>query len=720
MTQGRTNLREIAALSTVVRGIVIGIRAKGHPPVTAQLAGLDAVDAFVRGGKLTKAAADRLCRAIAVEAKGFGLGSPPPEKALYWVSGPVARLVRMAQRGEDDSAETLTYASYALGSLHELEWAEYDKRTKQAYAKAVEQHAHVSDAPLGEKPKRINKEKAAVEAELRARSRAALPEYARRLFDRIESVRDPKLVGTRDELVAVLQKHELPAHDAVLRFDEAFGGLLFQSEATPTWREKGMYAMVGAYACLASQGSRFPQKGLVPVVYDSHSGVEYLDANGKAYAIDEIEEVLTPVAADAATMLASMIAFDLLEGHGEPTKGFENRAGQVGDAVAKALGLTRVPLDYAGKLWVSDDVVVSEVGGTRIAAWSDQAWNRIQKALTAAKRGAAELFEEAAISKKEEDLAVAFAALVSEIEECRTLAQVEKLFLPYSLARAALQGELEQTNGEWSQPARYNDGQRVVSASLMRRLPAMSVDESAKALGWIAMHGGFRHAGLLAWVSEGHRRAVWCDSIEAEMLLLRTWTKDAAPSRRTSAAYALGFCAHAAGDEASALLAALQTESNANARGTELLALAAIARRSGKRAAETKTVLAAEKPKAGSFHAVAVIAARVFLDEPLSAAEVEVLVTQLRRSARVPPEWTWVSSDGPTKCDRIAADALHGMKLIDPASVAASLRRTLKDPKLGRATQDVKWALSRAAFAGSGKETLRARASPSRTSPTKR
>jgi hypothetical protein len=216
-----------------------------------------------------------------------------------------------------------------------------------------------------------------------ALARAKLPSYARRLFDRLGGAHDAELQGSNEQLLAVLKKHEHPAHEAVLRFDEAFGGLLLRGEASPSWREDGMFAVVGAHACLASQGERFRQKGLVPVLYDSHSGVEFLDAQGRAFIIDEIEEVLTPFAPDGATMLAAIIAFDLLEGRGEVWKGFARRPGEVGESVAHALGLIRVPLDCPAKLWVSGDAVLSEAGEARMAAFTDDAWRQMQAALVA-------------------------------------------------------------------------------------------------------------------------------------------------------------------------------------------------------------------------------------------------------------------------------------------------------------------------------------------------
>jgi hypothetical protein len=687
MQQGRTNLREIAALSAVVRTIVDGIKQKGHPPVIAQVAALDAVDVFVSGGKLTKKDADRLSKAVHEEVKTFGVSSPPPEKAAYWVSGPVARLLRMVVRGDDDKTETLTQARYAWSSLLVTSSSDQYRHIDEAFAEALEQQAGLSDAPLGERPKRLNKEKATLEKELLARSRAALPPFGQVLLDRIGAERDAKQVGTRAQLLAVLKKHDYPAWDAVLSFDEDFGGLLVPYDQGKRWREDNICSVCGPYAGLEAGGDRMRRDGLVPVYFAANDMIGFLDEKGEAWLGGVIDGQLTALRCTGAEMVATSLAYDLLQTGGPKLKGLVNKPGLVGDQMAKELGLAKVA-DYGpAKLWASGDALVSEFGGTQLAALTDEAWKRMQHTLAMLEPSPADLFEQARKTQAPADRDRAYSALLAAIAACETFAAVQQLFAPRVL-----------------QAVTHVDGQsrwRAVASALVTRALSMKPEEGGTTLGWTA-------TSAAGWSDPTKRRKEWCEGIDAHIDELRAWLKDASSERRTSAAWAFARCPSATKDDAGLLVEALEQEEDADARATELLVLGWLSTTTGTDRAKAIEVL--RKPaKPSTLVAVCAVAGLVWLDERLSHEEVMVLVQHLRRTTKVPAVWGWVSQEGVLPgSGQLAENAVKMMKVAEGNRTAAEILTIVADTKPGTTYYALKLALARAAFDGQDQVALRA------------
>jgi hypothetical protein len=688
MDTARTSLRQIAALASVVRGIVDGIKEKGRPPVVAQYAALDAVDAFVQGGKLTKKDAERLSNAVQEEVKEFGVSSPPAQKAAYWVSGPVARLLRMTVRGDDDRTETLTQAGYALGSLHKLSWGEYDRRIKESYAKALEAQAHLSDAPLGERPKRVNRQKASVETELLARSRAALPPWGQVLLDRIGAERDAKQVGTREQLLAMLEKHGYPAWDAVLRFDEDFGGLLVPYGQEKRWREDNVFSICGSYAGLKAGGDRMRMDGLVPVYFAANDMIGFLDEKGEAWLGGVIDGQLSALHRGGADFLAASMAFDLLQTGGPKLKGVAKKPGLVGEPVAKELGLEKVA-DYGpAKLWASGDAVVSEFQGTQVAAFTDEAWKKAQHAVAGLDPSPADLFEALRETKTLADVDRAYSALLAAIAACDGFGAVKQLFAPWVM-QDLFHPDVEPRLQE-------------VASALMKRAGSMNAEEGGNTVGWVARQAAGQYAPKLdGWSDASKRRSAWCDGINEHIGMLRGWTRDPAPERRVASAYVLPWCPSATKDDAELLLGALEKEKDPEARATELLVLGFLATKPG--ADRDQALRALRKPeKPSTLVAACAVAGLVWLGEPLSHAEVEVLLQHLRRSTKVPAVWQWEKEDGgPTGTGQLGRDATRAMTVAEGDRSVTAMLAMLADPKLPKASyHPLKVALARGAFEG--------------------
>jgi len=684
----RTNPRQLAALSSVVRAVVDAIAARGGPSVAAQKEALDAVDAFVRGGKLTKKEAERLSKAAAKEAEHFGVGSPPAEKAVYWIAGPTCRLLKMATVGIDDSTELLTQAGYALGSLHEIEWGEYKKRTDDAYARALEAHAALPDEPLPERPKRVNAARASAEQDLLGRSRAALPPFARTLLDRIGAERDAKQAGTKEDLAAVLEKHGYPLTDAVLRFEEDFGGLLVPKPGAERWREENLWGLCGAYGCLKLGGDRLKRDGLTPVFYGSNDEIGFLDAAGHALMGNAVDGRTEPCAPDGATMVAAVLGAELLLAGAPGAKGNIAKPGLIGDVVAEKMGLPLV-LEAPYRLWASAEAAMCEMEGTRMAAFTDAAWTLLQDVVSKIEPTPADLFTTWWKTRNAGDRERGMHALLAAVSACDSFASVEALFSPWSVPKGVFDGG--------------PDGWSELASALVARAKEMPGEDGARTLGWTVTQGAKDNVLVRAWRGEpGQRRDAWCEAVEGHMALFHDWVQDASVQRRTAGAYALSWCMRATPEELGCLLAAARGEKDPGALASQIVAIAAIVARVGAERGNARDVLVARVGRPASLVSLCAVVGLVTLGEQLTPEWVDVLVHHARRAAEVPAEWGWKSVQGNPRSEAMAWDAFDRMKVSDPEKTVADLVANLEDPKIGPGAQAVKRALATAAFGGRG------------------
>jgi hypothetical protein len=155
----------------------------------------------------------------------------------------------------------------------------------------------------------------------------ALPEASLALLTRLRASRTKPLGAPA--LRKLLAQHGYAAHAAVLAFETAFGGLEVPwEEASKDWKKKKEPRWIfGAGACLRSKAHDAPRGGnsqaklgLVPVVYSPHDYLCYLDADGRAWGHDTIEQEkakrVAKSGADLVTELVSFIAADTLEPQG--------------------------------------------------------------------------------------------------------------------------------------------------------------------------------------------------------------------------------------------------------------------------------------------------------------------------------------------------------------------------------------------------------------------
>jgi hypothetical protein len=187
---------------------------------------------------------------------------------------------------------------------------------------------------------------------------------------------DPKLRATQAQLVQTCEAHGYAAHPSVIDFEAAFGGLVLPDElpmvdGEPCW-------LFGAYACLASNGHVAPRGGskarkLVPVVYSPNDVIYFLDAQGRAYAQDTIEDTSATLFAENGTALVCRILLnEFLFARGETTL---DLPGLQGDALAQRLSLAlineasgldrRFYSDAQGEVLVVEDIKAKR---TQIAA----------------------------------------------------------------------------------------------------------------------------------------------------------------------------------------------------------------------------------------------------------------------------------------------------------------------------------------------------------------
>lgn len=199
---------------------------------------------------------------------------------------------------------------------------------------------------------------------------------------------DPGFRGSQEQLESVCKQHNYPLHPAVLEFEATFGGLLLPDEGVSVDLEEPHW-LFGAYACLRSEAHVQPRGGskarkLVPVVYSPNDVIYYLDADGKAFAQDTIEDLSAmPYAANATALVCRILLQNAIFTRSETTHELK---GLHGEAMSARLGLSliheasgtdfRYYGDAKGALLIVEDLKAKE---TRCACTTEDQLNAIRE-----------------------------------------------------------------------------------------------------------------------------------------------------------------------------------------------------------------------------------------------------------------------------------------------------------------------------------------------------
>lgn len=354
-------------MAFVLRALVDDIERAGSKNVAAHRAAIDLVDAFVRGEKTTpaaiQAARDAITKACERYANAYKL--PPVQAALYAV--PMVNLLWMIDRGDDVSAEILDHAARAVVGADKVTGK---ARVDALRADAAAHAAAIDDAPVAPRTKRVSARTQAAERALLDRTRAALSGDALALFDAIGPARDTKKTASRATLTKRLEKLAYPVSDAVLEFEEAFGGLVIPVTNDEHWREDNMCTRVGVWAMIEpeyqwTQREDDPPGPLVPIAYGLQDETYLLDARGAPWFHDPTGDTyVVPFGADGAELVTRLVmaAFTYASHapRGTPLWPPLDRA----HAAAKTLGLRRLFADDMTEWWYGPHAVVVVFRGT--------------------------------------------------------------------------------------------------------------------------------------------------------------------------------------------------------------------------------------------------------------------------------------------------------------------------------------------------------------------
>jgi hypothetical protein len=363
-TKPRASRRRIAEMAFVLRALVDAIETAGSKNVAAHRAALDLVDAFVRGEpaplEACKAARASVNAACARYARAGSL--PPVPKALYAV--PIHSLLAMVETGQDHGAHWLAAAAEAVP--HE-EPAAAAKRVAALRVEAEARCTAIDDTPLARR--QPSAETQAAERALLDRARAALTGDALALFDAVGAVRDAQRTRDRALLAARLDELGYPASEAVLAFEETFGGLLVPVTADEDWRDDGLYTLVGPWAVFASgyrphRRDDDPFGALVPVAYGLQDEVYLLDEQGAPWLHDPTGDTyVVPFGANGAELVTRLVmAAFTYASHAPQGTALWPPVARVATA-ASALGLTRLFADERTAWWYGPSAIVVVFNG---------------------------------------------------------------------------------------------------------------------------------------------------------------------------------------------------------------------------------------------------------------------------------------------------------------------------------------------------------------------
>ncbi|WP_437587816.1 hypothetical protein [Sorangium sp. So ce1000] len=164
-------------------------------------------------------------------------------------------------------------------------------------------------------------------------------------------LRDPQRAASRARLEELLAPHGVAASEPLLAFEQHAGGLCVS-------RDQGEHYWLGP--ALELEGGVLPRGGLVPIGAFSR-GLYFMAADGAILADDGVMERF--VFADSWRIFLERFALgheapDVIPGW--PARHCASLSEDVGDALARALGVPRAPelSDRTQSFWTSDDLVI--------------------------------------------------------------------------------------------------------------------------------------------------------------------------------------------------------------------------------------------------------------------------------------------------------------------------------------------------------------------------
>lgn len=158
-----------------------------------------------------------------------------------------------------------------------------------------------------------------------------LPPIALALVAQRSSNRDGPTADA-DALASLLTSLGYPCHDAVVAFEQAYGGLQI-IEAEPS----APALVVGPHACLSRGPYSWHQQDLVPVMFACDDVVYALDGRGRGWAMAAmVEGKARRCARDGRQLVTQALLWRALSTH---RGSFSTLDGRRGDEQASALGL---------------------------------------------------------------------------------------------------------------------------------------------------------------------------------------------------------------------------------------------------------------------------------------------------------------------------------------------------------------------------------------------
>ncbi len=278
----------ISALATAMHRVLDMLVAAGKPVDASIFAALELVQQSARGETVPKAALDAAWKGVDRVAEAQRTwGGDELRKRFYWGVGQISTVVRMAMTNENHLDLVLRQGSYGMVSG--------DEDVLRAWYEEAYSAGTASTKPP--KPKRVAQKTAAAEAKALARIARALGANGK-LVTTKAARHDARQTATAATVKKLLARKKYPAHASVLAFEATFGGLVIPEDGgndDEDWFENGESTLVGAYACLRSDGHDHPTGGrddLVPIAYTPNDGIVFLDKAGAAYYEDTIEDLV--------------------------------------------------------------------------------------------------------------------------------------------------------------------------------------------------------------------------------------------------------------------------------------------------------------------------------------------------------------------------------------------------------------------------------------------
>ncbi len=290
---------EVASLAAVVRVVFDDFAALGRVVPDDAMAALALVEQWVEGKPIEvadlQAAEDRS------HQEGFSYAQREKDRALAWARGAAGNLAWTAkkargwQQGRQSVMDAALYTLSSLGIATTKDHAQLEALRVQALAQA---QARARALPK-KKAAAASKKTKAISTDLSAFiGKAANNRLAGRcpIFDLAQR-------GSAAALRALLRKRHFMAHDAVMDFEQRFGGLVVADQGS----QEGDDWIFGAYACLKSNAHADPhgaKPSWVPVAYSPNDCIYYLDDKGAAWAVDTIADTkASRFASDANAMM---------------------------------------------------------------------------------------------------------------------------------------------------------------------------------------------------------------------------------------------------------------------------------------------------------------------------------------------------------------------------------------------------------------------------------